>query len=59
MDKIRCTDRVKNEEEIHRVKEKRNILHAIKRRMANWVGHILRGKCLLKNVMVGEVEGKI
>jgi len=37
---ISWTDRVKNEEVLHRVKEERNILHAIKRRKANWIGHI-------------------
>ena len=30
MEKIRCTDRVKNKEVKHRVKGRRNILHAIK-----------------------------
>jgi hypothetical protein len=29
------TDRVRNEEVLHRVKEERNILHTIKRRKAN------------------------
>jgi hypothetical protein len=28
---IRWTDRVRNEEELHRVKEERNILHKIKK----------------------------
>jgi hypothetical protein len=56
---IRFTDRDKNEEEIHRVKGKRNILRTIKIRKANWVGHILRGKCLLNNVIVGKIEVRI
>jgi hypothetical protein len=30
------TDRVRNEEVLHRVKEERNIIHTIKRRKANW-----------------------
>jgi hypothetical protein len=30
MEKISLTDRVRNEEVLHRVKEERNILHAIK-----------------------------
>jgi hypothetical protein len=30
MDKISWTDRVRNEEVLHRVKEERNILHAVK-----------------------------
>jgi hypothetical protein len=31
---------MKNEEVLHRVKEERNILHTVKRRQANWIGHI-------------------
>jgi len=42
MGKNSWTDRVINEEELHIVKEERNILHTIKRREANWIGHILR-----------------
>jgi uroporphyrinogen-III decarboxylase len=39
MEKISWTDRVKNKDVLHRVKEERNILHTIKRRKANWIGH--------------------
>jgi hypothetical protein len=35
MEKISWTDRVRNEEVLHRVKEERNIVHTIKRRKAN------------------------
>jgi hypothetical protein len=35
MEKISWTDRVRNEEVLHRVKEERNILRTIKRRKAN------------------------
>jgi hypothetical protein len=51
MGKISWTDRVRNEV-LHRVKEERNILHTIKRRKANWIGHILRTNCLLKHATV-------
>jgi hypothetical protein len=57
--KISWTDRVRNEEVLHRVKEGRNILHTIKRRKANWIGHILRRNCLLKHVIGGKLEGRI
>jgi hypothetical protein len=46
-------------EVLHRVKEERNILHTIKRRKANWIGHILRRNCLLKHVIEGKLEGRI
>jgi hypothetical protein len=58
MKKIRWIDRVRNEV-LHRVKEDRNILHTIKRRKANWIGHILRRNCLLKQVIEGKLEGRI
>jgi hypothetical protein len=59
MEKISWTDRVRNEEVLHRVKEERNILHTIHRRKANLIGHILRRNCLLKHVIEGKVEGRI
>lgn len=40
MEKISCIDGVKSDELLCRV-EARNILHAIKRRKANYLGHIL------------------
>jgi hypothetical protein len=55
---ISWTDRVKYEEVLHRVKEEMNFLHTIKRRKANWIGHILRRNCLLKHVIEGKLEGR-
>ena len=57
MEKISSTDHVRNEEVLHRVKEKRNILHPIKERKANWIGHILHRNCLLKHIMEVKIEG--
>jgi hypothetical protein len=57
MEKISWTDRVRNEEVLHRVKEKRNIVHTVKRRNANWIGHILRRNCLLKRIIEGKLGG--
>jgi hypothetical protein len=59
MEKISWTDRVRNEEVLHRVKEERNNVHTIKRRKANWIGHILRRNCLLKHVIEEKLEGRI
>jgi hypothetical protein len=58
-EKISWTDRVRHEEVLHRVKEERNILHKIKRRKANCIGHILRRNCLLKHVIEGKLEGRV
>jgi len=49
------TDRVRNEDVLHKVKEEREILHKIKRRKANWIGHILRRNCLLKHLIGGQI----
>jgi hypothetical protein len=56
---ISWTDRVRNEEVLHRVEEERNIVYTIKRRKVNWIGHILRRNCLLKHVIEGKFEGRI
>ena len=39
--------------------EQRNILHEIIKRKANWIGHILRRNCLLKQVIEGKIKGQI
>jgi len=59
MEKISWTDHVKNEEVLLRVKEKRNILHEISNRKANWIGHILRRNCLLQRVTEGKIKSGI
>jgi hypothetical protein len=41
MEKISWTDHVRNEEVFLRFKEQRNILHEIRKRKENWIGHIL------------------
>jgi hypothetical protein len=58
VEKVSWTDRVRNGKVLHRGKEERNIVHAIKRRKANWIGHVLRRNCLLKHVIVGKIEGR-
>ena len=53
------TDRVRNEEVLQRVKEEKNILQTIKRRKADWIGHILRRNCSLRHVTERKREGMI
>jgi CRISPR/Cas system-associated endonuclease Cas1 len=53
---ISWTDHVRNEEVLFRVNEQRNILHEIKKRKANWICHILRRNCLLKQVIEGKIK---
>ena len=59
MEKISWTDHVRNEEVLFRVSEQRNILHEIRKREANWIGHILRRNCLLKQVIEGKIKGEM
>jgi len=59
IEKISWTDRVRNEEVLLRVKEQRNILHEIRKRKANWIGHILCKNCFLQRVIEGKIKGRI
>jgi hypothetical protein len=58
-EKISWTDHVRNEEVLLTVKKQRNILHDISKRKANWIGHILRRTCLLRQVIGGKIKGGI
>ena len=53
------TDRVINEEVLLRVNEQRNILHEIRKRKADWIGHILRRNYILKQVIEGKIQGEM
>ena len=57
MKKIIWTDRVRSDV-LCRVKE-RIILHTMKKRKANWIGHDFRRNCFLKYVFEGKIEGRI
>ena len=50
---------MRNEEVLLRVNEQRNILHEIRKWKANWIGHILRRNCLLKQVIEGKIKEKM
>jgi hypothetical protein len=56
METISWTDHVRNEDVLLRGKELRYILHEIRKRKANWIGHILRRNCFLQRVTEGKVE---
>ena len=53
------TDHVRNEEVLLRVNEQRKILHEIRKRKANWIGHILRRNCLLIHVIERKIKGEM
>jgi hypothetical protein len=59
MEKIIWTDHVRNEDVLLRVKEQRNIIHEMRKRKANWTGHILRRNCILPGVTEEKIQGGI
>ena len=42
-----------------RINEQRNILLEIRKRKANWIGHILRRNCLLQQIIEEKIKGQI
>jgi len=58
MGKISRTDRVRNEV-LYGIKEERNVLNTIKGRKANWISHILRSICLVKQFIPEKTEDRI
>jgi hypothetical protein len=57
MEKISCTDHIRNEAVLLTVKEQRNILHEIRKRKFNWIGYILRRNYPLQQFIVGKIKG--
>ena len=58
-EKVSWSHHVRNEEVLFRVNEQRNILHEIRKRKANSIGHILRRNCLLQQVIEGKIKWQI
>jgi hypothetical protein len=46
-------------EVLYRIKVAGKMLHAVKRRKDNWIGHTLLRNCLMENVIEGSIEGKM
>jgi hypothetical protein len=42
-----------------RIPKFRSMIPEIRKRKANWIGHILRRNCLLKEVIEGNIKGRI
>ena len=58
MEKLNRIECVRNDV-LHGVKEGMNMVHEIYKGKANWIGHILRGNCVLKHVIEGKIMGRI
>ena len=50
-------DKISNEMVLKRAKKTRGLMKTIWQRKKNWIGHVLRGNGLLKDVLEGSVEG--
>ena len=57
MKKISWRDKIRNDEVFERVIEERCLIRTIRQRQKNWIGHVLRGDGLLRDVMEGRVKG--
>ena len=56
--RVSWTERKTNEEVLKTVGEERRLVKTIVERKKKWIGHILRGKGLMKDVLEGRMEGK-
>jgi len=58
MEKVSWVERKTNEEVLIMVEEKRELLDRITNTKKRWIGHIIRGNGLLKEVIEGRIDGK-
>jgi hypothetical protein len=55
MEKITWSEEVTNHQVIERIGEKRTLINNVQRRKVNWIGHILRRNCLLRDATEGQM----
>ena len=58
MEGVNWMDRITNGGILNKVGEKLQLIKVIRNRQKNWIGHVLRGEGLLREVMEGRMEGK-
>src|SRR6266516_4427625 len=58
LEKIRCSDRISNDEVLTIVNEERCLIETITRRKNNWIWHVLREDGLLRDMLEGIMKGK-
>ena len=57
LEKITWQDKISNDEVLTIVDESRGLIRTIGERKKNWIGHVLRGDGLLKDVLEGRMLG--
>lgn len=58
MERVSWQDKKSNEQVLHDVGEERSMVQTVVKRKKNWIGHVLRGEGMMKDVIEGRVEGK-
>ena len=58
MEKISYKDEVTNKDVLKRVEEKRRVMEKIHSRKKNWVGHVVTGEGMLKEVLEERMKDK-
>ena len=58
MQKVSWVERKTNEDVLIMVDEKRELLDRITKTKKRWIGHIVRGNDLLKEVIEGRIDGR-
>jgi hypothetical protein len=58
MERVSWRDKKTNQEVLNQVGENRSLVDTIMRRKKNWIGHVLRGEGLLRDVIEGRMVGK-
>lgn len=60
MEKIKWMDKVMNEEVLmNMVKEETKLMREARKRKGNWLGHVVRGKAVLKIALKCSIEREI
>ena len=55
--KVSWKDKITNEAVLEMVEERKSLINTIQNRQRNWIGHVLRGDSLLRDVIEGRMEG--
>ena len=55
--RVSWRDHRRNEDVLQEIDEERKLLNVIKERQKYWIGHVLRGEGLLKEVIEGRYQG--
>jgi len=58
VERISWTEHRTNEKVLKKVEEKGSLMDIIRTRQKNWIGHILRGNSLQREIMEGRMEEK-